>query len=77
MRSKYFIAGAVTLVAAIGSVQVAKAGTEATDEETPKDKACKFIGCPGGTQSCADVEAEVGVPGVGTVTVTYYCYEAA
>jgi len=48
-------------------------------KKTLKEKACGFIGCGGGQQSCADVSGtlEGGIPGVigGSVEVTYYCYQ--
>lgn len=45
------------------------------DEEGMKQRVCNAIGCPGGGQQCAEASGTIGIPGVGELSITFFCYE--
>jgi hypothetical protein len=68
-----FTAATAGLVVAT-ALSVSPSTARAEDEEAPN---CTRLGCSGGAQLCATYSVQVGLPGVGSTTVTYYCYQAA
>jgi hypothetical protein len=68
---RLWFAGAALLAAIPGSALFA-------DEVLgPKDLLCAAAQCYNGDRKCADVKGEIKNPmGTGTISVTYYCYEA-
>jgi hypothetical protein len=75
MALRVWLAVAVAAVlVTMSSPNQAMAGTDDSSLSL-KDLACKTVGCPGGSRACAEVEGKVEVKEIGSVSVTWHCYE--
>ena len=64
---------ALACIAIATAISAAPSEARAAADDAPN---CTRLGCAGGNQLCATYEVQVGIPGAGSVTVTYYCYQA-
>lgn len=69
------LSGIAAALVALAGISAAASPLQAEEDADLKRIACSYIGCPGTSSQCADVTGTVTIPGVGEVSVTYYCKE--
>jgi hypothetical protein len=71
----WFVAAAAMAVLSTGPLYAGDLEGGGETEDSLKQKACKAAGCGGGGQECADITGTISVPGVGSLEVTWHCYQ--
>jgi|GEM_PF-3573937 len=74
-KSKISLISIIVVFALVLNIYISLGTKSLYAQKTPKQQACEFLGCPGGHQKCAEASGEISYPGIGKLSVKYFCYE--
>jgi len=75
-KPKLTVFSAVVVLALLLNLFILMVPEDVSANKLPsKGELCNFVGCSGGPRLCAEIEGSVNVPGIGSISVKYFCYE--